>query len=69
MVIARSLVYKAIKPQPDLKVLNWLQTNNPLLDSLPVVASITHQTTLVTRNTKEVSMFNLETVNPWNLSG
>jgi toxin FitB len=34
-------------------------------DSLLAATAITHQLTLVTRNVKDVSMFNVNTFNPW----
>lgn len=131
-----NVVSEAVKPQPDAKVLHWLQTNSPshfyisalsigeleqgivrspnpkrakelrswlenelkpgfrnrilgldeavmttwgritgealnkgrpasLLDSLLAATAITHQFTLVTRNVRDVSMFNVVTFNPW----
>jgi toxin FitB len=131
-----NVVSEAVKPQPDAKVLHWLQTNSPsrfyisalsigeleqgivrspspkrakelrawletslkpsfrnrilgldetvmttwgritgealnkgrpasLFDSLLAATALTHQFTLVTRNAKDVSMFNVSVFNPW----
>ena len=134
-----NVVSEAVKPQPDTRVLHWLQTNNPshfyisvitigeleqgivrspspkrakelqdwleaslkpgfrnrilnldeatmstwgritgealnkgrpasLFDSLLAAIAITHQLTLVTRNVKDISMFNVAVFNPWDES-
>jgi toxin FitB len=131
-----NVVLEAVKPQPDAKVLHWLQTNSPsrfyisalsigeleqgivrspspkrakelrswletelkpsfrnrilgldevvmttwghstgealnkgrpasFLDSLLAATAMTHQLILVTRNVKDVSMFSVNTFNPW----